>query len=583
MRVSTGRVRQRITQWQGRAWAVALTVAAAAIAVGALTRPTSVPARAAGPLSHPNVVVIETDDQTAESIKVMNAVRSWIGNRGVTFQNSFVNFSKCCPSRATFLTGQYARNHRVIGNVPPLGGFAKFQRLHGRDNLAAWLRAAGYRTALIGKYLNGYVSHPVVPAGWSEWHGGLGGAVYDYTINHNGELVHYGTGPADFKQDVLTDQALRFIGSSAVSEKPFFLWLTYSSPHTSPPDPNPQPPHDCDGAAKPAPRDADAFASEPLPTPPSFNEADVSDKPRAVRRLPKLSAPEIADVTRKYRCALESLLSVDDGVDRVFTRLKAKGELARTYVIFTSDNGFLNGEHRLPEGKVKPYEESIRVPLLIRGPGIPRGKTTQDLAINADLAPTITKLTGATPGSSMDGQSLLPAAVHPRTERGRELLLEAGDFHGIRTQRYAYVEHNAGARELYDLDSDPYELRNVASDPAYAKVKAKLSERLRRLNHCRGDDCHTRPRVKLDLGYEARRKGGRECAANPIRVRVGGDAAGNAVKTEYYLEGKRLGEDNQPPFLRVIPPSHGPTTIGIRITMLDGRRMALTRTIRACG
>ncbi len=583
MRISTGRVPRRITLWRGWAGAIALAVAAVAVAAGAVSRPATPSAQAASPQAHPNVVVIETDDQTAESIRVMNAVESRIGDRGVTFANSFVNFSKCCPSRATFLTGQYARNHRVVGNVPPLGGFAKFQRLHGHDNLAVWLRAAGYRTALIGKYLNGYVSHPVVPAGWSEWDGGLGGAVYDYAINHNGKIVHYGTEPEDFKQDVLTDKALHFIGDGVVKRRPFFLWLTYSAPHTNPPDPNPQPPSDCDGAAKPAPRDADAFASEPLPTPPSFNEADVSDKPQAVRRLPLLTGPEIADVTRKYRCALESLLSVDDGVNRILDRLKAQGALAHTYVIFTSDNGFLNGEHRLPEGKVKPYEESIRVPLLIRGPGIPQGRVADDLAINADLAPTITKLTGATPGLTMDGQSLLPAAAHPRTERGRELLLEAGDFHGVRTQRYTYVEHNTGERELYDLERDPHELRNVAGDPAYAKVKARLSERLRKLNHCRGSSCRTRPRVKLQLGYRSRRQGGRECAANPIRARVGGDGAANVVRTEYFLAGKRLGGDAEPPFLRVMPVSHGPTAVGIRISMVDGRRMTINRTIRACG
>ncbi len=535
------------------------------------------------PAVPPNVVVIETDDQTVESVKVMNAVQSRIGDKGVTFKNSFVNFSKCCPSRATFLTGQYARNHRVVGNVPPLGGFAKFQRLHGHDDLPVWLRAAGYRTALIGKYLNGYLSHPIVPPGWSEWDGGLGGAVYDYDLNENGKIVHYGTEPEDFKQDVLTDKALRFIGDGAASQKPFFLWLTYSAPHTNPPDPNPQPPSDCDEAAKPAPRDADALASEPLPTPPSFNEADVSDKPRAIRRLPLLTGPQIADVTRKYRCALESLLSVDDGVDRILDRLSDQGELARTYVIFTSDNGFMNGEHRVPEGKVKPYEESIRVPLLIRGPGIPHGRVADDLAINADLAPTITKLAGAKPGLTMDGQSLLPAAAHPRAERGRELLLEAGDFHGIRTRRYAYVEYNTRARELYDLERDRHELRNVAADPAYAKVKAKLSDRLRRLNHCKGRSCRTRPRVKLQLGYRSRRRGGRKCAANPIRARVGGGGAGNVVSAEYFLEGRRLGGDAEPPFLQVMPPSHGPTAIGIRISMLDGRRMTLTRTIRACG
>jgi arylsulfatase A-like enzyme len=557
--------------------------AVAVLVVAGASGSFSTPAHAAGLPSRPNVVVIETDDQTVESMKVMNAVRAQIADRGVTFENSFVNFSKCCPSRATFLTGQYARNHRVVGNVPPLGGFAKFQRLHGRNNLAVWLRAAGYRTALVGKYLNGYLSNPVVPAGWSEWDGGLGGSVYDYDLNQNGKIVHYGTEPADFKQDVLTRRALRFIGTGAGSRKPFFLWLTYSAPHTNPPDPNPQPPSDCDQAAKPAPRDADAFASEPLPTPPSFNEADVSDKPRSVRRLPLLSEADVAEVTRKYRCALESLLSVDDGVGQVLDRLKREGELAHTYVIYTSDNGFLNGEHRVPEGKIKPYEESIRVPLLIRGPGIPRGKTASDLATNADLAPTIAGIAGASPGLVMDGTSLLPAALHPRAESGRELLLEAGDFHGIRTERYAYVEYNSGARELYDLRVDPDELDNVAGDPAYGEVRARLSARLARLNRCRGSGCRVRPRVKLQLAYRQRHQGGRPCAANPIRARVVGAGANSVVEAEYFLGGHLLGEDSKAPFVRVMPRSHGPTTFGIRVSMLDGRQMTDNRTVRACG
>ncbi len=163
------------------------------------------PTEAAAPASQvrPNVVVVETDDQTVESMKVMSAVQKRIADQGVTFRNSFVNLSLCCPSRATFLTGQYAHNHGVLGNSARNGGFSTFQRLHAHDNLAVWLRAAGYRTALIGKYLNGYLSHPVVPAGWSEWDGGLGGAVYDYDLNENGRIVHYGTAPQDFKQDVL--------------------------------------------------------------------------------------------------------------------------------------------------------------------------------------------------------------------------------------------------------------------------------------------------------------------------------------------------------------------------------------------
>jgi arylsulfatase A-like enzyme len=555
------------------------------VAVGfaaALSRGEPSLASAAGPKDRPNVIVVETDDQTVESMKVMSTVQSRIADKGVTFRNNFVNFSKCCPSRATFLTGQYAQNHHVLGNVPPLGGFAKFERLHAHNNLAVWLQDAGYKTALIGKYLNGYQSHPIVPPGWSEWDGGLGGAVYDYDVNHNGKIVHYGTSASDFKQDVLTGKALRFIDSSTRGQKPFFLWLTYSAPHTNPPDPNPQPPSDCDAAAKPAPRDADAFASEPLPMPPSFNEGDVSDKPKAIRDLPPLSGAEIQDVARKYRCALESLLSVDRGVGRILDALRASGVLGNTYVIYTSDNGYLNGEHRLPEGKIRPYEESIRVPLVMRGPGIPQGKTAEDLAINADLAPTITQLAGAKPKLEADGESLLPAAEHPRKERGRELLIEAADFHGIRTQRYVYVEYKTGERELYDLDQDPYELQNVADDPGYDRVRARLALRLQRLEQCKGESCRLRPQVDLKLAYRMSHQAGRACALNPIRARVAGVGLGGVVTTDFYLDGKLLASDGSAPFERTVPDVHGNASVGIRVTMIDGRRMTITRQVRAC-
>ena len=518
------------------------------------------PTAAAAPASQgrPNVVVIETDDQTVESMKVMSAVQKRIAGQGVTFRNSFVNFSLCCPSRATFLTGQYAHNHGVLGNSAPTGGFSTFQRLHAHDNLAVWLQRAGYRTALVGKYLNGYAGQPIVPPGWDAWYGGIGGAVYDYDLNENGKIVHYGTAPQDFKQDVLTEKALHFIGDTTEDPKPFFLWLTYSAPHTNPPDPNPQPPSDCDGAAKPAPRDADAFASEPLPTPPSFNEANVSDKPPAIRRLPLLTGPEIADVTRKYRCALESLLSVDRGVGRLVSALKRSGQLAHTYVIYTSDNGFFYGEHRIPGGKTKLYEESIRVPLLIRGPGIPRGKVARDLAINADLAPTITKLTGATPGLSMDGHSLLPAARHPGSQRGRELLVEASSFAAIRTQRYIYGLYTSGQQELYDLAEDPYELRNVARDPGYESVSSTLAARLQHLSGCRGAGCRLRPRVTLRLRHRTERQNGRRCARNPIRARIAGAQADDVVEAEFRIGGLPVADDVEPPFRQAMPPLHGP-------------------------
>ncbi len=424
--------------------------------------------RAVAAQRKPNVLVIESDDQTAESMRVMNNVNRLIGDQGATFTNSFVNFSLCCPSRATFLTGQYAHNHGVLGNSPPEGGFQRFESLHGDNNLAVWLKKAGYYTGLIGKYPNGYVNDPVVPPGWSDWHATAPATqrVYNYTLNNNGTLVHYGTAPADFKQDVLTSKAVDFVHRRAPKAKPFFLWLTYTAPHAGPPNSNPNPPYNCQRTAKPAPRHAHAFDSEPLPRPPDFNEADVSDKPPGIRGLPRLNANQIADVQRMYRCRLESLLSVDDGVEKLVGALRAQDELDNTLVVYTSDNGFFHGEHRIRTGKAHIYEESIRVPLEMRGPGIPRGIRVDPLVINADLAPTIVDAANANPGLVMDGRSLIPVAQNPGIERGRELLVEQPDFRAIRTERYMYAEYDTGKRELYDLQNDPYELQSLDRAPA---------------------------------------------------------------------------------------------------------------------
>jgi N-acetylglucosamine-6-sulfatase len=458
---------------------------------GSGTPPASL-GQAAAAQARPNIVVIETDDQTLESMRVMENVKSLIGGQGATFRNNFVNYSLCCPSRATFLTGQYMHNHGVLANQAPNGGFGRFQALHGNNNLAVWLRNAGYYTAMIGRYLNGYANNPPVPPGWSEWRA-ASQKVYEYTLNENGSLVYYGTDPADFKQDVLTGKAVNLIVRRAPLARPFFLWLTYTAPHSGGPDPNPNPPFNCGDSAKPAPRHANAFDSERLPVPPNFNEADVSDKPAKIRNLPRLSADQIADIQRKYRCELESLLSVDEGVRRIVAALSAKGELADTLLMFTSDNGFFHGEHRIPKEKLHIYEESIRVPLLMRGPGIPRGVTVNDLSINADLAPTIVDVANAGPGLIMDGRSLIPVAQQPGIEQGRELLIEELSFKAIRTERYMYAEHSTGEKELYDLGNDEFELQSRHDDPAYAEVRAQLAARLHQLQSCAGPSCRTHP------------------------------------------------------------------------------------------
>jgi arylsulfatase A-like enzyme len=456
------------------------------------TSPTS-PVQAIAAQARPNIVVIETDDQAVESMRVMDNVNSLIGDRGATFANSFVNISLCCPSRATFLTGQYMHNHRVLSNVPPTGGFGRFQALHGNNNLAVWLHGAGYYTAMIGKYLNGYANNPRVPPGWSEWRAAAPDtqAVYGYTLNENGTLVNYGEAPGAFKQDVLTGKAVGLVNRRAPSAQPFFLWLTYTAPHMGGPNPSPNSPFNCDGTAKPALRHANAFDSEPLPRLANFNEADVSDKPAKIRNRPRLTEDEIADTQRHYRCRLESVLSVDQGVKRIVDALRAQGELARTVLMFTSDNGFFHGEHRIPSGKQRIYEESIRVPLLMRGPGIPVGVNVSDLVINADLAPTIVDVANANPGLVMDGRSLIPVAQQPGIEQGRELLIEERLFKAIRTERYLYAEHDTGERELYDLNDDPFELRSRHDSPSYASVQAQLAARLRQLETCGGSSCRT--------------------------------------------------------------------------------------------
>jgi N-acetylglucosamine-6-sulfatase len=446
--------------------------------------------------TRPNILVIQTDDQTVESMRVMDNVDSLIADQGATFSNSFVNHALCCPSRATFLTGQYMHNHGVLGNTLPDGGFARFQALHGDSNLAVWLRRAGYHTTMIGKYLNNYSNSPLVPLGWSEWYAAAPDThdAYNYTMNNNGTLVNHGQAPAAFKEDVLTSKAVDLVDRQAPKAKPFFLWLTYTAPHVGGPEPNRNPPFDCGKSPKPAPRHAHAFDSELLPMPPNFNEADVSDKPAHIRNRPRLTAAQITDRRRRYRCELESLLSVDEGVEEVVEALSATGELDSTLLMFTSDNGFFHGEHRLPGGKQHIYEESIRVPLVVRGPGIPQGVSVNDLVINADLAATIVEVANANPGPvEMDGRSLIPVAQQPGIERGRALLIEEPTFNAIRTERYKYAEHSTGETELYDLRKDPFERSSRHNAAAYATVKATLAERLHQLQDCAGDSCLNRP------------------------------------------------------------------------------------------
>lgn len=466
--------------------------AIATLVSGALLIDHSSTAQAPTP-ERPNIVVIMTDDQDAASLQVMPKTKRLLGDRGTTFTNSFVNYSWCCPSRTTFLTGQYAHNHGVMGNALPDGGYDRLPA----STLPVWLRESGYATAHIGKFLNEYGrSDPrEIPPGWQDWYGLSGGSTYQmwgYSINENGTLYKYGRfkggNPRTYQTDVLADKAVTYIRQRTTPKQPYFLSFATLAPHTEVP---------AKGQAfwsgpRPAPRHKGMFADAQLPRTPSFNEADMRDKPRQLLRR-KLGPRLIRGITADYRSRLESLQAVDDAVERIVNAIEAKGELDRTLIIFTSDNGYLMGQHRVRADKIHPYEESIRVPLIVRGPGFREGATVSTPAINTDLAPTITSLARATPGVTCDGRPLQELAGRTRA---RDVLIETGPkpsgqpwYAAVRTDRHLYVEHSSGGRELYDLSTDPYQIDSKHKDPATAALQRTLAERLHRLQRCAGGAC----------------------------------------------------------------------------------------------
>jgi N-acetylglucosamine-6-sulfatase len=441
--------------------------------------------------ARPNIIVIMTDDQTVADLRAMPNVLKLFAGEGTTFDDNVVSYSLCCPSRATFLPGQYSHNTGVTGNAVATG----ITQFKDENTLAVWLQKAGYSTVMIGKYLNEYlrVEPKAVPPGWETWYGGLRFAYYNWTLNHNGKEVSYGSTTDAYQTDVFTRLAIREVRAHS-RRGPFFMWLSYWAPHYGGPseDGDPTDLH----VAVPAERHEGRFATEPLPLPPSFDEADVSDKPRLIQGRPRLTPDKINSLTIAYRKRLESLLAVDEGVAALVNVLKEQRVYKNTVLLFTSDNGYLLGEHRIVNDKVALYEPSIRVPLLMRGPGVPAGLHLTQQTANIDLAPTIAALAGAKPKLKEDGRSLLPLLAAPSLPFRRDILLERGkDANGvriytaIRTERYVYAEYDTGERELYDLLLDPDELVSKHADPAYAAIEAELARRLALLRDCAGVTC----------------------------------------------------------------------------------------------
>ncbi len=432
-----------------------------------------------------NVVVVMTDDQTLEQMSALPQTRKLIGRQGVKFKRFYVTDPLCCPSRATFLTGRYAHNTGVISDDGPNA----LDALREQDTLGAWLQQAGYRTAFVGRYLNGYgLDDPErVPPGWSEWKAMVEPTTqsyFDYDLNQDGEIVHYGSAPEDYKTRVLGHLAVDAVRHAARGNRPLFLYVGFNAPHAP---------------STPAPADAGSLAGVPAPRGPAFNEQDVSDKPSFFRDRPPLDRDAIARIDSRNQRALESLAEVDRQVASIVEALRDRGELGNTYILFTSDNGYLDGEHRIELAEQLAYEPATQVPLLIRGPGIPSGETSDALVGNVDLAPTIGLIAGARPTVEVDGHPVLTLARNPERSTDRALLLESlvrdrSAYYGyryaaIRSGHFLYVAYENGDEELYNLARDPDELRSVAGEPRYADKQRALEAALDQLRDCRAKGC----------------------------------------------------------------------------------------------
>jgi N-acetylglucosamine-6-sulfatase len=472
-------------------WRLAPVAAAAILAsrCGAGSQPgspTPTPTPAPTPQPKPNIVFLLADDDDSVSIASMPHVQELLVRQGMSFRNAFACFPLCAPARASMLTALHAHNHGIGYNATATADF----RASGRESstVAVKLQQAGYRTALIGKYVNQYEGD-YVPQGWDVWASVFSdvgsNAYYNYWIRENNQVVSYGDAPSDYLTDVLAQRSLAFVRQSMQQRQPFLLWLAPSAPHVP---------------AVSAARHASEFPSAIAPRTASFNEPDVSDKPEYVRNMPLLGPSDIDDTDALYRDRLRAMLAVDEALASLVDAVTQAGQLDNTWFIFTSDNGFMMGQHRFGRGKDAPYEASLLVPLVVRGPNVPANVTRDHMVTLVDLGATLFALAGPLPtDNSIDGRSLLPllGASPPATTDWRsEVLIEhlmqtpgptaVPDYTGLRTATEVYVEYKTGEAEYYNLAKDPDEMVNT---PLAASVASSWASRLAAVRNCRGSAC----------------------------------------------------------------------------------------------
>ncbi len=496
--------------------------------------------------ARPNIVVIQTDDQaprlakaryigkTGPSHLVMPKTVRKIFRGGTEFRNHYATTPICSPSRASLLTGQYPQNNKVTGNSGSRGGWVGWQDSPAyTQNMPRTLQNAGYRTAHVGKFMNGYYDRvndrvdTTVPPGWDNWFTTAylpGTRYYGYPVSNNGQALppfgnpdYQSDGPGldpksctaklltkrrpkqecNYLTDVMSRQAVKEIRKSRGG--PFYLQVDFQGPHGDIKAPQ---------GPQPATRHLDSASHTRLPRPRNFNEADTSDKPRLLRRIAprRLSHRKVKRVRNSYRKQLESLRSVDDGVGAIMKTLRRTGQIRNTYVFFMSDHGYYFGEHRYENGKFMPYDESATVAMAVRGPGVPSGRRSREVTANIDIAATVLNLAGANRDYPLDGRSLKRFWTNPRRISRRPVGIALNllphfarasvsskapvlNYNGFRVGPYKYIEYEAGGAELYDMKRDPFEMKNRIRSARYSAVREYMEQHLPEVTGCSAAGC----------------------------------------------------------------------------------------------
>ncbi|MBN8672532.1 MAG: sulfatase [Chitinophagales bacterium] len=441
----------------------------------------------------PNIIFILTDDFAGNLVEFMPNLKA-MQREGVTFSHYYVSNSLCCPSRSSIFTGRLPHNTGVQTNTKPNGGYEVFmEQGNAQESFCTALQQAGYKTAMMGKLLNGYLptKHPPLP-GWTDWFvAGAGYRNFDYDINSNGQVVHFGHAPGDYLTDVLssrTDSLIR-----AWKDQPFFIEIATFTPH---------------GPFIPAPRHQQLFNAEKAPRTPAFNKQADSTAPGWLRKIRPLGVQQIDRIDNIFRNRLRCIMSIDEMLGSIRKTLNETGASSNTYIFFSSDNGYHLGDYSLLQGKQTAFDIDIRVPLIACGPHVAKGSLQQAIVSNIDLAPTFVALAGAQLTVQPDGRDIQHLLLEQNTEKinWRNFAIiehrrvnddrndpdrqEAEDgrlpsYTALRFHNLLYIEYETGEISCYDVQNDPYELKNIAS-VLPGEVQKRLHSILLAAKNCGG-------------------------------------------------------------------------------------------------